>query len=107
MTHINKILVVGAGIAGPTICYWLRKFGFSPILIEKFSSIRRGGQALDVRSVAVDIAKKMGIYDEICDKRTRIECSRYVDKAGNLLHEEYGEKAGLGKIMKLKLFVVT
>lgn len=91
--HI-KILVIGAGIAGPAICYWLKRFGFSPVLIEKSPSIRKGGQALDIRGIATHIAKEMGIYDEICNIRTRIECGRFVDTAGNILHEEHGEKFG-------------
>lgn len=42
MFAVNKILVIGAGIAGPTVCYWLKRFGFSPILIEKFACVRKG-----------------------------------------------------------------
>lgn len=91
--HI-KILVIGAGIAGPAICYWLKRFGFTPELIEKSDAIRKGGQALDVRGIATHLTREMGIYDQICDKRTRIECGRYVDTAGNVLHEEHGEKFG-------------
>jgi 2-polyprenyl-6-methoxyphenol hydroxylase-like FAD-dependent oxidoreductase len=91
--HI-KILVIGAGIAGPAMCYWLQRFGFSPVLIEKSTAIRKGGQALDVRGIATHIAREMGIYDQICDKRTRINCGRFVDAAGNVLHEEHGEKFG-------------
>lgn len=91
--HI-KILVIGAGIAGPATCYWLKRFGFSPVLIEKSASIRKGGQALDIRGIATNIAKEMGIYDQICDKRTQINIGRCVDIAGNILHEEQGEKFG-------------
>lgn len=91
--HI-KILVIGAGIAGPAMCYWLRKFGFSPVLIEKSVSIRKGGQALDVRGIAIHIAKAMGIYDPICDMRTRVERGRFVDTTGKVLHEVHGEKFG-------------
>ena len=91
--HI-KILVIGVGIAGPAICYWLKRFGFSLILIEKSAAIRKGGQALDVRGIATHIAREMGIYNQICDMRTRIECGRFVDAAGNVLHEEHGEKFG-------------
>jgi 2-polyprenyl-6-methoxyphenol hydroxylase-like FAD-dependent oxidoreductase len=91
--HI-KILVIGAGIAGPAICYWLKRFGFSPVLIEKSAALRKGGQALDVRGIATHIAREMGIYDEICTRRTRIECGRYVDTLGNVVHEEHGEKFG-------------
>lgn len=94
MSKNIKILVVGAGIAGPAICYWLKRFGFSPVLIEKSAAIRKGGQALDVRGIATHIAREMGIYDQICDMRTRIEWGRFVDTTGKVLHEEQGETFG-------------
>lgn len=94
MSTINKILVVGAGIAGPAVCYWLRRFGFSPVLIEKFAETRKGGQALDIRGVVIDLVKRMGVYEQICNMRTRIELGRYVDSEGNTLHEEKGERFG-------------
>jgi len=92
MSAINKILVIGAGIAGPAVCYWLKRFGFSPVLIEKFANIRKGGHALDVRGVAIDIVKRMGIYEKICNMRSQVEFGRYVDAEGNILHEEKGER---------------
>lgn len=92
MSTINKILVIGAGIAGPAVCYWLRRFGFSPILIEKFANIRKGGQGLDLRGVTIDLVKRMGIYEKICNMRTQVEFGRYVDVEGNTLHEEKGER---------------
>lgn len=94
MNHPLKILVVGAGIAGPALCYWLKQFGFSPTLIEKSATLRKGGQALDVRGVATSLTRKMGIYDKIVAMRTRIECGRYMDVHGNVVHEEHGEKFG-------------
>jgi 2-polyprenyl-6-methoxyphenol hydroxylase-like FAD-dependent oxidoreductase len=94
MTNHNRILVIGAGIAGPAVCYWLRRFGLYPVLIEKSSCIRKGGQGVDVRGVAIDIVKKMGIYEQICKIRTQVECGRYVDVLGKTLHEEKGEKFG-------------
>lgn len=92
MASINKILVVGAGIAGPALCYWLKRFGFSPILIEKAAAIRQGGQALDLRGISIEVAKKMGIYKQVCQMRTQVETGRYVDTLGNILHEEMGER---------------
>lgn len=89
-----KILVVGGGIAGPAVCYWLRRFGFSPDMIEHSPEIRKGGQALDIRGVVIDIVKNMGIYDKICAMRTQVKCGRYEDADGNMLHEEEGERAG-------------
>lgn len=92
MSAINKILVIGAGIAGPAVCYWLKRFGFFPILIEKSPNLRKGGHALDVRGAAIDLVKKMGIYEKICAMRTQVELGQYVDAEGNILHEEKGER---------------
>jgi 2-polyprenyl-6-methoxyphenol hydroxylase-like FAD-dependent oxidoreductase len=86
--------VIGAGIAGPAVCYWLRRFGFYPVLIEKSACIRKGGQGLDIRGVAIDIVKKIGIYEQICKMRTQVEYGRHVDVIGKTLHEEKGEKFG-------------
>lgn len=91
---IKNILVVGAGITGPIVCYWLKHAGFSPTLIEKSASLRQGGHAIDIRGIAVPIIKKMGIYDELCKKRTQIETCHYVDRNGKTLFEEQGEAAG-------------
>lgn len=92
MSVIKKILVIGAGLAGPAVCYWLKKFGFTPVLIEKSASVRKGGHALDVRGVAINLVKKMGIYEDICARRTQVELGQYVDAAGTILHEEKGER---------------
>src|ERR1700761_2951521 len=89
---VQKIIVVGAGIAGPTLCYWLQKFGFSPTLIEKSKTIRKGGQGLDVRGSAIDIVKKMGIYEQICHVRTQVKNGYVMDSSGKILHQEQGEK---------------
>nr|AIA13257.1 FAD_TeRes [uncultured bacterium] len=92
MSSINNILVIGAGIAGPSVCYWLKRFGFSPVLIEKSANLRKGGHALDVRGVAIDLVKRMGIYEKIGNRRTQVEFGRYMDTQGNILHEEKGER---------------
>lgn len=93
MNHNRKILVIGAGIAGPTICYWLKKYGFNPTLIERSKRLRTGGNAVDVRGISAEIVKKMGLYDDIYAKRTSLLSKRYVDADGQTLSEEYGEKA--------------
>lgn len=94
MNDAKKVLVVGASVAGPTVCYWLQKYGFSPTLIELSDSIRKGGFAIDIRGAAVDVAKKMGIYAQVVHRRTQLHSGRYVDAQGNLLMEEQGEAFG-------------
>ncbi|MCX7116108.1 MAG: tetracycline destructase [Gammaproteobacteria bacterium] len=94
MSKPQNILVIGASVAGPAVCYWLKKFGFTPTLIEKNKQLRQGGYAIDIRGIAIDIVKQMGLYEQICDQRTRLAYGRYVDALGNILHEEQGEKFG-------------
>ena len=85
---MNKILVVGASIAGPVVCYWLKKLGFSPTLIEKSAGLRKGGYAIDIRGIAVDVVKKMGVLEDIAAQRTGIQKSRHVNAEGITLRED-------------------
>jgi 2-polyprenyl-6-methoxyphenol hydroxylase-like FAD-dependent oxidoreductase len=45
----RNVLISGAGPAGMTLAYWLRRHGFSPTVAEQASASRDGGQAVDVR----------------------------------------------------------
>jgi 2-polyprenyl-6-methoxyphenol hydroxylase-like FAD-dependent oxidoreductase len=49
MIKNKKILISGAGIGGTTLAYWLKKRGFSPKIVEKFSHQRTGGYKLTLR----------------------------------------------------------
>jgi 2-polyprenyl-6-methoxyphenol hydroxylase-like FAD-dependent oxidoreductase len=55
-----RVLVVGASIAGPTTAYWLAKAGANVTVIERFPSLRPGGQAVDIRTAGVSVMRKMG-----------------------------------------------
>jgi len=37
-----KILISGAGIAGPTLAYWLLPYGFKPTIVEAWPKLRAG-----------------------------------------------------------------
>ncbi|MCX7124597.1 MAG: FAD-dependent monooxygenase [Gammaproteobacteria bacterium] len=86
--------MVGASIAGPALCYWLKKFGFSPTLIEKNTQLRQGGFPIDVHGIAVDVVKKMGIYQKIVDKRRQLKSQCYIDVNGNTLSKSENEAVG-------------
>ncbi|WP_332878595.1 FAD-dependent monooxygenase [Massilia sp. S19_KUP03_FR1] len=57
----RRILVSGASIAGPTVAYWLDRFGFKVTVVERAASLRGGGYPIDVRGPAVEVARRMGI----------------------------------------------
>jgi 2-polyprenyl-6-methoxyphenol hydroxylase-like FAD-dependent oxidoreductase len=71
----RDVLIVGASVAGPTLAYWLRRFGFNPTVVERTPSLRAGlgGHAVDLFGPAVDVADKMGILPQVVEARTRTE----------------------------------
>src|SRR5919108_3222826 len=80
MTVTNKnILISGASIAGPTLAYWLKRYGFNPTVIERAPQLREGGYPVDVRFEAVQVAKLMGIWPRLQQEQTTIEEMSFVN----------------------------
>jgi 2-polyprenyl-6-methoxyphenol hydroxylase-like FAD-dependent oxidoreductase len=61
----KNILISGAGIAGTTLAYWLKKFGFVPTIVEQAPKLREGGYAIDFWGAGFDVAEKMGIVPDL------------------------------------------
>src|SRR5713101_6763076 len=70
ITKNTNILISGASIAGPTLAYWLKRYGFNPTVIERAPLLREGGYPIDVRYEAVYIAKLMGIWSRLQQEKT-------------------------------------
>lgn len=66
----NKVLISGASIAGPTLGFWLAKYGFEVTIVERSQSLRLGGQNLDIRGAGRAIVRMMGIEKEILAANT-------------------------------------
>jgi 2-polyprenyl-6-methoxyphenol hydroxylase-like FAD-dependent oxidoreductase len=66
------ILISGASIAGPTLAYWLKRYGFTPTVIERAPHLRAGGYPVDVRFEAVQVAKLMGIWPRLQHEQTTL-----------------------------------
>jgi 2-polyprenyl-6-methoxyphenol hydroxylase-like FAD-dependent oxidoreductase len=65
MKQLKTALISGAGIAGPTLAFWLGRAGFRPTLIERAPALRSGGYVIDFWGLGYDIAERMGITAEI------------------------------------------
>ena len=60
----NKtVLISGAGIAGPTLAFWLKAGGYEPTLMERH--LRTGGYVVDFWGLGYDIAERMGLKKDI------------------------------------------
>lgn len=56
-----KIAISGAGVAGPTLAYWLHRSGHEPTLIERAPRFRTGGYVIDFWGTGFRVAQRMGI----------------------------------------------
>ncbi|KAI0145627.1 oxidoreductase [Xylariaceae sp. FL1272] len=69
-----RALVVGASIAGPSAAYWLAKAGVQVTIIERFPYLRTGGQNIDIRTIGVEVMRKIpGMEDAVRAKKYDID----------------------------------
>ncbi len=79
------MLISGAGVAGLTLAYWLGRYGFRPVVVERAAAPRDGGQAVDLRGAAIEVVNRMGILDVVRAARTGTRGMSYVDSTGKRL----------------------
>jgi 2-polyprenyl-6-methoxyphenol hydroxylase-like FAD-dependent oxidoreductase len=80
-----KVLIVGAGIAGPTLAYWLLRAGHTPTLVERAPELRAGGYVIDFWGAGFDVAERMGIAPELVRRGYRAREFRQVRRDGTAL----------------------
>ncbi|GLX05613.1 FAD-dependent monooxygenase [Microbispora sp. NBRC 16548] len=80
---MTNVLVSGAGVAGITLASWLRRHGFAPTVVERAPGLRAGGQAIDIRGVALEVAGRTGVLDEARRLRTGHRGMSVYDGEGN------------------------
>lgn len=78
----QKILISGAGIAGPCLAYWLLKYGFEPVLVERAPALRTGGYIIDFWGLGFDVAEKMSLVPALRREGYRIDEIRIVEEQG-------------------------
>jgi 2-polyprenyl-6-methoxyphenol hydroxylase-like FAD-dependent oxidoreductase len=61
----RTVLISGASIAGPALAYWLHRFGFRATVVERSPGLRPGGQAIDLRGVAKEVVRRMGLDEQV------------------------------------------
>lgn len=85
METSKKILICGAGIAGPACAWWLGRYGFSVVIVEKAEAFRDGGQNVDVKGAGQQVVRRMGLAERIQARDTG-ECGqKWLDAAGKVV----------------------
>jgi len=80
-----NVLISGAGIAGPTLAFWLGKYGFASTLVESAPTLRTSGYVIDFWGLGYDIAEKMGLLPDIARIGYHMQELRIVDDGGRRL----------------------
>ena len=100
MQRSLTVVISGAGIAGPTLAYWLLRRGHRPMLVERTPELRVGGHAVDIRGTALQVVERMRLDEVVRDARTQIltlsavrpDGRRTYDVALRPLHEARGDR---------------
>jgi len=77
-----RVLISGAGVAGPTLAYWLAKTGARITVLEKAQSLLPHGQNVDMEGSAITVIKKMGLMDQYRNFNTTEKGTLFIDSKG-------------------------
>lgn len=77
-----RVLISGAGIAGPTLAYWLDHYGFETTIVEKAPRLRTGGYVIDFWGTGFEVADRMDLLKQIKRKGYFVDEVRIVDETG-------------------------
>lgn len=80
-----RTLVVGAGIAGPTLAHWLARGGHDVVLVERAPARREGGYLIDFWGAGFDVAERMGIVPQLTERGYPVRELREVDDDGRTI----------------------
>lgn len=79
----TKVLISGAGIAGPTLAYWLKTYGFDPTVVEQAPKPREGGYWFHLHGAnGIAVLKRMGVWPAVMEARRVDKQSVYVGASG-------------------------
>ena len=85
-----RVLISGAGIAGLTVAWSLRRYGFTTTIVERAPSLLTGGHKIDVRGTALQVLRRMGIHDAVVAASTDMVGALLVDGEGKVLNRMSG-----------------
>jgi 2-polyprenyl-6-methoxyphenol hydroxylase-like FAD-dependent oxidoreductase len=90
-----RILVSGAGVAGPALAYWLTRHGADVTVVEVAPALRTSGFAVDFRGPThLGVLTKMGVLDELRSVQTHGGAMSCVDEHGREIFRLPAEFAG-------------
>lgn len=90
-----RILISGAGVAGPALASWLARHGAETTVVEYATALRGSGFAVDFRGPThMGVLERTGVLGELRDRQTHGGAMRFIDEHGKEKFELPAEFAG-------------
>jgi 2-polyprenyl-6-methoxyphenol hydroxylase-like FAD-dependent oxidoreductase len=95
----RSVLISGASITGPTLAFWLDRYGFDVTVVERAPEVRSGGYPIDIRGTAIDVVERMGLRSQVEAAHIASRALTFVDAEGKTIgaipvYDLTGNKAG-------------
>ena len=81
----RRVLISGAGIAGPTLAWFLAKTGARVTVVEKSESLLAQGQNVDIQGSARAVIQKMGLTEQVRRFNTTEKGTQFIDSTGKAI----------------------
>jgi 2-polyprenyl-6-methoxyphenol hydroxylase-like FAD-dependent oxidoreductase len=81
----RSALISGASIAGPTLAYWLDRYGFDVTVVERADAVRSGGYPIDIRGTAMEVVERMGFRPQVEAAHIATRDLTFVDAMGKAI----------------------
>jgi 2-polyprenyl-6-methoxyphenol hydroxylase-like FAD-dependent oxidoreductase len=101
-----EILISGAGVAGPVLAHFLTKAGAKVTIVERASSLRTGGQNVDIRGLGLKILSKMGTEEAVRKRTTQEEGVAFVDASNRHMAAFPVDKSGRNLSMTAEIEIM-
>ncbi|PSS02412.1 oxidoreductase [Coniella lustricola] len=99
-----KVLIIGGGISGPALAFWLNKlndqnnnYRISTTIVERSPDLRAAGQQIDIRGQGLTALRRMGLEPAVRSKLVDERGFRIVDEQGTVKAFFAANKSGQGK----------
>ena len=90
-----RVLISGAGVAGPALACWLTRYGATATVVEAAPALRTSGFAVDFRGPThLSVLEKMGVLDDLRAVQTHAGAMSCVDRDDREIFRLPAEFAG-------------
>jgi 2-polyprenyl-6-methoxyphenol hydroxylase-like FAD-dependent oxidoreductase len=77
-----RVLISGAGIAGPTLAWFLAKTGAQITILEQSKGLFPHGQNVDLQGSAVEVVRRKGLFEEVKKGNTTEKGAQFIGSNG-------------------------